>query len=182
MAPQDSKGESAGVLPARLPIERMCAEDVAVVAAIDARTFAQAPGGPTPEQRMTEELARPWTRAWVAREGGEVVAYLLAWHVVDELHVLNVATVVAMRRRGFGGALVDAAVAYARESGIRLVVLEVRRSNRAALQLYRRVGFAAMGVRRAYYTDGEDAVEMLLELDPATGAVVPHRDEVKLDA
>jgi ribosomal-protein-alanine N-acetyltransferase len=162
-------------------IDRMRPEDVPVVAAIDARTFVQAKDGPSPEARMTEELARPWTRAWVAREGAEVVAYLLAWHVVDELHVLNVATVPAMRRRGIGRALVDAAVAYARASQIRLLVLEVRRSNRAALLLYRQVGFAAIGVRRAYYTDGEDAVEMLLELDLATGALVPHPDEVKLE-
>jgi hypothetical protein len=36
-------------------------------------------------------------------------------------------------------------------------------------------------VRRKYYASGEDAVEMHLELDPATGAVVAHADEVALD-
>ena len=111
----------------------------------------------------------------------ENAVYLAFGPTSDELHVLNVATVPAMRRRGIGRALVDTAVDHARGAEIRLVVLEVRRSNRAALQLYRRVGFAAMGVRRAYYADGEDAVDMLLELDLGTGAVVAHRDEVKLD-
>jgi ribosomal-protein-alanine N-acetyltransferase len=64
---------------------------------------------------------------------------------------------------------------------VRLLVLEVRTSNRDAIRLYRRVGFAAINVRRRYYSGGEDAVEMHLELDPATGAVVAHSDEVTLD-
>ena len=38
-----------------------------------------------------------------------------------------------------------------------------------------------MGLRARYYPDNEDAVEMVLLLDPATGAVVPHADEVRLD-
>jgi ribosomal-protein-alanine N-acetyltransferase len=58
----------------------------------------------------------------------------------------------------------------------------VRRSNAAAIALYRSVGFFAMGVRAKYYPDDEDAVEMVLLLDPATGAVVAHDDEVRLDS
>jgi ribosomal-protein-alanine N-acetyltransferase len=33
-------------------------------------------------------------------------------------------------------------------------------------------------VRRAYYADGEDAVEMMLAFDPVTGRVEPGHDEV----
>jgi ribosomal-protein-alanine N-acetyltransferase len=61
------------------------------------------------------------------------------------------------------------------------VLLEVRRSNAAAIALYRRVGFFAMGVRSRYYPDDEDAVEMVLMIDPETGAVVAHDDEVRLE-
>jgi ribosomal-protein-alanine N-acetyltransferase len=64
---------------------------------------------------------------------------------------------------------------------VKHVLLEVRRSNGAAIALYRRVGFFAMGVRARYYPDDEDAVEMVLMLDPETGAVVAHGDEVRLD-
>jgi ribosomal-protein-alanine N-acetyltransferase len=163
-------------------IERMTSADVREVAALDALVFPQpaAKGAKAAEHRLGEEMARPWTRAWIAREERALAGYLMAWHVVDELHVLNVATVPAMRRRGIGRALVDAAVAYAVGSKLRLVLLEVRASNHAAIRLYRAARFAAIGVRRAYYTDGEDAVEMLLELDPATGAIVPRADEVTL--
>jgi ribosomal-protein-alanine N-acetyltransferase len=139
--------------------------DVARVAAIDEEAFRDKRTG---EERVREELARPWTRAWVAREAGEVVGYLLAWHVLDELHVLQVATAHARRRRGVGRGLVDTALAYATGARVRLVLLEVRRSNAAALALYRRVGFAEVNVRKGYYTDGEDAVEMQLLLEAAS--------------
>lgn len=158
-------------------IEPMTGDDAAEVAAIE---------GPT---RMTEadvraELARPWSRLWVARDEvarGAVVAFVVTWHVADELHVLNVATRADLRRRGIGRAVLEQAVAYGRSTGVRHVLLEVRRSNRAAIALYRGLGFFAMGIRARYYADDEDAVEMVLKLDPETGAIIPHADEVRLD-
>jgi ribosomal-protein-alanine N-acetyltransferase len=38
--------------------------------------------------------------------------------------------------------------------------LEVRASNAAALELYRRFGFSPAGVRRRYYENTEDAIVM----------------------
>jgi ribosomal-protein-alanine N-acetyltransferase len=70
---------------------------------------------------------------------------------------------------------------HARDRHSRLVLLEVRRSNRAAIALYRAHGFSAIGIRRAYYRDtDEDAVEMMLALDPRSGRVLPGRDELSL--
>jgi ribosomal-protein-alanine N-acetyltransferase len=161
-----------------LRFERIEERDVPAVAEIDAASFPQTRAA---EEHVREELSRPWTRGWVAREGDRVLGYLLSWHVADELHVLQVATAEAHRRRGIGRALVDQALAFAAAQHVRLVLLEVRRTNVAAIALYRRVGFIANHVRRGYYADGEDAVEMLAELDPVTGARVPRVDEVALD-
>jgi len=178
-------------------IERIEETDVRDVAQIEASTFpvppprgdapADAPLLPTPEERVREDLARPWTRGWIARElrdetaEARAVGYLLSWHVVDELHILQVAAAKLDRRKGVGRALVDHALAYAARERVHLVLLEVRRSNVAAIALYRRVGFVANHIRRRYYPDGEDALEMLVELDPATGARVSRADEVALD-
>jgi ribosomal-protein-alanine N-acetyltransferase len=132
--------------------------------------------------QLRDELARPWSRVWVAREGADdVVALLVAWHVSDELHVLNVATRADRRRRGAARSLMHVMLAYAREKRVRHVLLEVRRSNRGAIALYRALGFFAMGIRARYYPDDEDAVEMALALDAKTGAVIAHADEVRLD-
>jgi [ribosomal protein S18]-alanine N-acetyltransferase len=134
---------------------------------------------------LNAELARAWARIWVAREsaGGEAIGFLLAWLVADELHVIHVATAPHCRRRGVGGALMRALVTQARSRRARLVLLEVRRSNRAAISLYRAHGFSAYGVRRGYYAEGsEDAIEMMLALDPATGEALPGKDQIDLGA
>ena len=56
------------------------------------------------------------------------------------------------RRRGMGGALIEACMTWAANAGASSVRLEVRASNAAALALYQRHGFSAAGVRRAYYS------------------------------
>jgi len=161
-------------------VERMRADDVDAIVAIDRAS----PGGPAwnPTQ-VREELARSWAHLWVVRRGGETgapLAFLATWLVQDELHILNIATHVEHRRRGHARALLHHALGFAREHAVRLVLLEVRRSNAAAIELYRKLGFVAMGLRVRYYSDQEDAVEMLLRLDPVTGEVIPGRDEVRL--
>ncbi len=130
-------------------------------------------------ERLEADMKGPLMRGWVARDE-RIVGYLLSMHAADEMHVLNVATLPSHRRQGVGRMLVDAALDFARQAQVRLVILEVRASNGDAIRLYRRVGFASMGYRRRYYPDNEDALEMHLELDPVTGAVVPHEDEVTL--
>jgi len=130
----------------------------------------------------TEELERPWSRLWAAwlEESDAPVGFLVAWHVADELHVLNVATLPAMRRRGVGRALMEESLRYAAGEKMRIVLLEVRRSNRAAIKMYRGLGFTALGVRPRYYADNdEDAIEMILGMDPDTGRVLPGRDEIR---
>ncbi|HMI90753.1 MAG TPA: ribosomal protein S18-alanine N-acetyltransferase [Polyangiales bacterium] len=129
------------------------------------------------------ELARTWSRIWVARlEPGaqDPIGFSLAWAVADELHLINLAVHPDWRRQGAASALLQTLIEHASTERVRLVLLEVRRSNRAAIHLYRAHGFTAMGVRRRYYADNaEDAIEMMLALDPATGSVLRGRDEIQ---
>ena len=157
----------------------MEAADLEEVAAIDDASFR---GSQLTVERLEDELARPWARCWVAHgAGGKVVGFVVTWFVVDEVHVLNVATHPAHRRRGVGRLLMQHVIATAQANGSRHVMLEVRRSNVPAMRLYRRLSFSAMGVRRDYYPDGEDAVEMVLAFDPQTRTIVEGKDEIRLD-
>jgi len=122
---------------------------------------------------LTREIALPWL---LRDDTGLVVGFLLAWSVADELHLLELASHPEQRRKGFGRALLAALIEHAQHSRKRLLLLEVRRSNQAAISLYERVGFQKAGVRRGYYSDtGEDAVEMRITFDPSSGEIVPEQ-------
>jgi len=161
------------------------AADLLAVARIDAASFDRtgARSVATAEAQLREELARPWARVRVARaiDDGRIAGYLVAWHVADELHVIHVATDPGERRRGVGRALLGELVEFGRAEDVAHVLLEVRRSNDAAIRLYREAGFRAVHVRRGYYPDHEDAIEMTLSFDPSTRDVVRKLDEVRLE-
>jgi ribosomal protein S18 acetylase RimI-like enzyme len=82
--------------------------------------------------------------------------------------VLGMGVVPEYRGRGVGRALVEAALAAARRSGLARIDLEVRADNAAAIGLYRAVGFAVEGVKRDALRLGGarfDLVAMALHLD-----------------
>jgi ribosomal-protein-alanine N-acetyltransferase len=140
---------------------------ISAVAAADLASVARIESPPRfGEEELRAELALPWSRIWVAHEGEQgVVAFAVFWHVTDEVHLLNLATRIDRRRQGVGRALTAAVIAHARENGVRHVLLEVRRSNLAAIELYRSLGFCDTRARPGYYQDGEDGIEMTLSLD-----------------
>lgn len=151
-------------------IDAMTERDLASAVEIDLVSFVPSEMGigqedprVVRERGLREELSRAWARLRAARdEAGRLLGYALFWHVVDEVHLLNVAVAIEARRHGIGRALMDDLIAYARANGVVRILLEVRASNRAAIALYEQVGFQQFNVRERYYADGEDAIEMSL--------------------
>ena len=123
---------------------------------------------------LGREIALPWVLRCAA--SGPPLAFLLAWSVADEVHLLDMATHPEHRRQGHSRALLRALLEFARLEHKRLVLLEVRQTNAPAIALYQSVGFQTTGVRRGYYSDtAEDALDMRITFDPSTGAIVPER-------
>jgi [ribosomal protein S18]-alanine N-acetyltransferase len=92
-----------------------------------------------------------------------IIAYIIFWHVEDEMHILNLAVKPSYRRQRIARKLVLAAIKRARQKGARRAYLEVRVSNAAAMKLYSDLGFTGIAVRRDYYDAPiEDAVLMTL--------------------
>jgi [ribosomal protein S18]-alanine N-acetyltransferase len=118
------------------------------------------------------ELMLPFSRIVVAIQvqavqaetRGQPAGFLCRWLVADECHILNVAVHPELRRGGIGMALMADAIDEAKAKNIRLVTLEVRRSNVAARSLYRRLSFKERRLRTNYYGPGEDAIVMELHL------------------
>ena len=145
---------------AGLSFRRAGREDVDRVLEIEKEGFLH----PWSRELVERELDHAWSRLLLAEDGpgGAVVGYIVFWIVHDEVHVLNVATSLAARRRGVGRALMVASEEEGRRLGARLSTLEVRRSNAAAIALYLALGYRQIGVRPNYYAEErEDAIVMV---------------------
>jgi ribosomal-protein-alanine N-acetyltransferase len=149
--------------PPTYAIEPLSPADIDAVLEIERLSFKS----PWSRQVFDEEVTRTFARVDVLRHvpTSAIVAFCNYWLVADEIHLLNVATLPAERRRGHASRLMVHVLETGRKAAFRLMTLEVRRSNRAAQRLYRRFGFHTTGVRPRYYVDdGEDAILMSLDL------------------
>ena len=115
------------------------------------------------------ELTLPFSRIMLAitGEGADpsIAGFLCRWLIADECHILNIAVHPDSRRLGIGSILMTEAINEAKATGTNVVTLEVRRSNLAARQLYRKFEFEERRLRRHYYGPGEDAIIMELRFD-----------------
>jgi len=96
----------------------------------------------------------------------KLIGYVIFWQIGDEAQINNIAIHPDYQGRGFGEQTLRYVLDRLRENGIHFVSLEVRVSNLPALRLYRKIGFAVLGIRKEYYTNpAEDAYVMGLMLD-----------------
>lgn len=121
------------------------------------------------EVDAARSIALSHARVLCARDplGTALWGFLIAWHVADEVELLDLATEPSQRRRGVASALLSALSESARCLASRAVFLEVRSSNQAARALYEKRGFRVVQERKNYYRDPvENAVCMRLDLEP----------------
>jgi [ribosomal protein S18]-alanine N-acetyltransferase len=150
-------------------VEPMRAEDLDEVLAIERASFSM----PWSRGAFLYEIQQNRVaRCRVMRHGADIVGYLCVWEIADEIHVTNVAVHPTRRRQGIARTLLGGLLAEAHARDLKLIVLEVRPSNREAIALYESFGFRVTGRRRGYYYDtGEDALvmEARLPVDSSVG-------------
>ena len=101
----------------------------------------------------------------VGTRGEEVICYGGFHTVLDEAHITNIAVKSTSRGKGIGRFLFATLLAKAKEAGAKLVTLEVKTTNTAAIALYESFGFKVAGVRKRYYNNLYDAYVMWLDLE-----------------
>jgi putative acetyltransferase len=119
------------------------------------------------ERRYLRAIRRfPHAAVLVAEEDGRVVARLsiardqhpASTHVAD----LGLMVAASHRRRGIGRALLEGAVEWARDAGVRKLELHVFPHNEPAIRLYEEFGFEREGYRKAHYRRGREHVDAIL--------------------
>ena len=145
----------------KIIVRKMTMDDIEQVLAIDRVSFSL----PWPERSFRFELTdNPASRCWVAEMDGKLVGMIVAWLIVSEVHVATLATHPDFRRQGIAKKLLAYTLRELRNEGAQSSFLEVRASNFAAQEMYRKFGYEESGVRPRYYRDNdEDALLMTLE-------------------
>ncbi|MDA3868612.1 MAG: ribosomal protein S18-alanine N-acetyltransferase [Gammaproteobacteria bacterium] len=119
-----------------------------------------------------EAHSHPWTRGifqdclrlnrcWLALQGETIAGYGILMMAPGESHVLNLCVKLTMQRQGVGRGLLRLMMQKSEQSGVDMILLEVRCSNQSAIELYQSEGFHELGVRKAYYhahSGREDAI------------------------
>ena len=115
---------------------------------------------PWTEAQFLQELQAAYSRVDLLLSHNELAGYICYWLASGELHILNVVTAPHYHRKGGARRLLEHVFAEAKAIDAESACLEVRTGNAAAIALYRDFGFHDDGIRRTYYSDGEDALLM----------------------
>lgn len=135
--------------------------DMGAIAALDSQVSLN-PWSKPALTRYCEPGVADSQLALVCEAAGSLAGFLIYSRVLDEANIDNVVVDTVYQGRGFGRALLNAAVHNMRLAGLKRCLLEVRESNVAARALYENNGFIVDGVRPRYYKTEQGREDALL--------------------
>lgn len=121
----------------------------------------------------------PWTRGiffdclnigylcWILEIDDKIIAYAVMSVAVGEAHLLTIVVAKEEQGKGYGKIMLNEMIQFAVKANANSMYLEVRTSNKSAIQLYDKRGFNELGIRKDYYPDNngrEDALILALDL------------------
>lgn len=107
-----------------------------------------------------KELENKIAIYFVAEENGEVLGYAGMWNICGSADIMNVGVLKKNRCMGIAQRLLSAIEDYCLGNNVFEINLEVRKSNTPARNLYKKLGYNEIDVRKGYYDGKEDAVIM----------------------
>lgn len=149
----------------RSGLRKMTFADVPAVYAIEA-AVAFAPWS----EKLFADCIRVGYECWVLVDGDQIMGYGILSYSANEAHVLQLAIHQEHHHCGLGQKLLQYLINMAKIHGATEIFLEVRESNIAAINLYKKYHFVEIGIRKGYYqaaAEGQpkqDAITMALPL------------------
>lgn len=145
-----------------IKIEKMKEEYIDDVYEIDKASF------PIPWSRdlFREEINNPLAKFIIAKDEEIVVGFAVCWFVMDECHIGNIAVLPEYRKKGIASSLFNELLKNSQEEhSTKYLLLEVRASNTPAINLYKKLGFKELVVRKHYYKNPDGSYEDAIMMD-----------------
>ena len=122
---------------------------------------------------------KPWTRNqikgdiqanissenWVYTLDGKVVGYIFGWISQNKFLLHNIAVHPDHLRKKIGKNLIKHIILIVADQKVNVILLEVSVNNFSARKCYQSLGFVQTGIRKDYYSKGDDAILYNLEIN-----------------
>lgn len=142
-------------------ITELSLETVEAVADIEKECFSI----PWSKESIKETLNDKRYLTLVAKDGKMTVGFATCFTILDEGSINNIAVTSKYRNMGIASAIIKSVIDYGIKKHLSFWTLEVRKSNFAAINLYKRFGFEQIGIRKNFYEKpSEDGLLMTLNL------------------
>ena len=148
----------------RIRIRKAKANDISAIASIEQQQFPH----PWKKSYLTDELTHDISYFYAAEDllTLQVVGYIIFWIVEDLLELHKIVIAENYKRKGIGKKLFLFMLEIAKQSKVKDIFLEVRKSNTEAIKFYESFHFELSGIREAYYQEpSEDALIFHLTFD-----------------
>ena len=147
-------------------IRKIESKDIPAVLEIENLCFK----APWNKENILGEMKNQYANFWVIELSADgvakqVVGFSDYWQTFDSATICQIAIHPEIRRRQLGSALMDEIINDCYAKRVRNITLEVRKSNQIAINFYKKHGFKETLVKEKYYSNGEDAIYMMLEVD-----------------
>ena len=136
-------------------IREMTEDDINSIAELEKECFSE----PWSETSLRDELTNETARFYVLRDGKNLLGYIGANNICNEVYITNVAVNSECRGKGYGKILVNHLIKQSEAERAFFITLEVRKSNENAIKLYEKCRFKLIGERKNFYSKPtEDAL------------------------
>ena len=119
----------------------------------------------TKNQFLNDIQSKLDSENWVYVINELVAGYIFGWIIQGEFHLNNIAVHPEYLRKSIGKNLIQHIIARVIFLNVGVILLEVSAKNIPARKCYQSLGFNQMGIRKDYYSKGDDAILYNLELN-----------------
>ena len=102
---------------------------------------------------------------WVFVQAKKVVGYIFGWIIQNKFHLHNIAVHPNYLRKKIGQKLINHIISRVADQKVNVILLEVSVNNVSARKCYQSLGFVEVGLRKDYYSKGDDAILYNLEIN-----------------
>jgi ribosomal-protein-alanine N-acetyltransferase len=104
-------------------------------------------------------------RCFFYEEDEEVLGFITFDILSDRSEIIDMIVHINHRKQGIGLELINKAISISKEQGCKSITLEVKCTNKPAIEFYKKNGFKIVSTRKRYYENGSiDAHLMYREL------------------